>query len=320
MLTSARHCLALSAEVTISAVKFLNDSVYSAMSALSADADLEAFESTYIENFETKAASLKLNHPELHSEARSALEHYLRLARAAAAGHISLAKSVAFLIGCAVNVPGLNTSVDTCKLKAVDLWSSNVKSNLHGSWPNPGKEQSLLDAAGEVAAKAKLQYVAQGARSTIRALNIFQLCTRYHTWADLHQCTSEGKAVCLPGADCVNRIQLAAVQTTVALCEKQAIQTNEQSSQAVDTWWHTDKSGVWLSPVDIMQDLAVSFQEGPCYHQNSSKALDLQDQALRNIAQISYFRSKAVWATSCTLFIASLVIGMGLSASYFLYS
>jgi hypothetical protein len=51
-------------------MKFLNDSVYS---TLSADADLEAFESTYTENFETKAVLLKLNHPELHSEARSAL-------------------------------------------------------------------------------------------------------------------------------------------------------------------------------------------------------------------------------------------------------
>mmetsp|Transcript_33103 Transcript_33103/g.69236 ORF Transcript_33103/g.69236 Transcript_33103/m.69236 type:complete len:615 (-) Transcript_33103:103-1947(-) len=304
-----------SAEVNLSAVKFLDDSVRSTLS--NTDADMKEFESTHIESFEKKTASLKLKHPKLHSEALTALENSLRRARAATMGHTSLAKSVAFLIEC--SVPGSNTSVDTCLSKAMDLWSSNVKSNLGQSWSSPD-EQSLFAAAGEASAKAKMQYVAEGARSTIRALDVFKFCTRDHTWTDLHQCTVKGEAVCLPGARCIGSVQSAAVQTMVALCEKQAIQTKEKSSKMLGAWWHTDQFGVWLSPADLMDDVSVSFQKGPCLLHNSSKALDLRDQTLRDAAQISSFRSHAVWAATLALSIASLFIGVGLIASNFIVS
>jgi hypothetical protein len=308
-----------SAEVNITAVEYLDDTVHSTLSAVSrnAEADMKIFESTHIESFEKKTASLKSKHPKLHSEALSALENSLHRSRAAAVGHISLAKSVSFLIEC--SVPGSNTSVDVCLSKAVDLWSSNVKSNLGQSWSNHD-EKALFDAAGEASANTKMQYVAEGARSTISALDVFKLCARDHTWTDLHQCTSKGKAVCLPGAGCTGVIQSAAVQVMVVLCETQAIQTKEKSSQTLGAWWHTDRSGAWLGPADLMEEVSVLFQKGPCLLHNSSKAWDLRDETLQNIARISFLRSNAVWAATFALFIASIFIGIGLTVSYLFLS
>jgi hypothetical protein len=244
-----------------------------------------------VELFKSKAETLRSKYPALYENSLVALEKMLQTE---AVSHDFFRKAARFLADCAAE--GTET-VDSCLSKSKEVWSKSVASNELGD----DKASQQADVYN------KLLRVAEEARALIQALSTFQLCSAAKEAADLAKCIADAKAVCLDG-ECLDTVENAASDNVVKQCEKHTSRSFNYSSALLLEFWELDKSGAWLSSSELLDDVVLSFQNSACSVRNSTRALDIRDQTLKNLVKVSMARSHlAGLVTTCGICAAVLV-------------
>ena len=276
-------------------------------------------ESEHIQKFNQLSGKIQIKHPELHNRTLTTLKASLLFARAAAIGKAYLAKSKSFFSRCTSegeSEEDQTAAVNSCYERAVSLWSNGVKGTKLGtSWPSP-QGRSILDAAGEASLAAELKPLSDSAlagnRAKLRALQRFKACTLVMDGAGLDGCEAQAKALCPDGFGCELGVE-------VAKCETHAQEMLNRSAALSARWWALDSNAGWRDSQDLMDELSLAFQRGPCGARNSTRALDIRDRALRGVASASAARAGFASLVVSGSAAAFVLAGGVLASSRFLF-
>ncbi len=256
-----------------------------------------------VELFKSKAETLRSKHPALYENSLVALEKTLHTE---ATSLDFFRKAARFLADCAAE--GTDT-VDSCLSKSKEVWSRSVASSPNG----------VVDKSSQQAdVHSKLLRVAEESRALIQALSTFQLCSAAKDATALAKCIADAEAICLDD-ECHATVENAASDIVVKECEKHTSRSFNYSAALLLEFWELDKSGAWLSSSELLDELVLSFQNSPCSVRNSTRALDVRDETLKNLVKVSRARSHlAGLVTTCGI-CAAVLVGSVLLSSRFVF-
>ena len=271
----------------------------------------------YLQNFKSKTAQLRTLNPNLVKSFEGQIVNSLRLAFASSLGQIFLAKAIHLFRECAPEEK--EETIASCVDQAQAFWSQNVMKSLGANWPEQ-TEALFKNSAGKEVMESRMKEIADFELSKIRTFAALKNCykkeLRLENNADSGHCEGKVRAECQFTA-CNEIMELALIQISVERCEAQAAASLRSSSDLASNWWMFDSAGGWKVQSQLIRDFAASFNN-PCLIRNSSKAFNLYNQTLQNIAVLAQHRAQCISAITSVLFIISVLTGSTILVLHYL--